>query len=43
VTADTNGDGKITGLDKSMDFDLGGATKFAVTDFFGDWVTGHGS
>jgi len=37
VTADTNGDGKLNGLDKSMDFDLGGPVKFAVTDFFGDW------
>jgi hypothetical protein len=37
VTADTNGDGKLNGLDKSMDFDLGGPVKFAITDFFGDW------
>jgi hypothetical protein len=42
VTADTNGNGKIDAGDKAQDFDLGGATKFAVTDFFGDWVGGAG-
>jgi hypothetical protein len=42
VTADTNKNGVFDSGDKSFDATLGGATKYAQVDFFGDWP-GQGS
>ena len=38
VTADTNGIDGFNSGDMMKEFQLGGATKYAQTDFFGDWI-----